>query len=107
MYIANWNIEEMTGYKPMTTFYTDFSIADNFGIKAVKGTFKDVESCLDCMSYKYITELTMVLNWKIWEHYKKNEELARTYDTMWRKMCSWVEKNFEEYQLKYYYMITD
>ena len=24
--IIDWNIEEMTGYKPMTTFYRDFSI---------------------------------------------------------------------------------
>lgn len=24
--IANWNIEQMTGYKPKTTFYTDFSM---------------------------------------------------------------------------------
>ena len=40
MNIKNWNIEEMTGYKPITTFYQDFSIADNFGINAIKDTFK-------------------------------------------------------------------
>lgn len=29
--IKTWNIEAMTGYKPRTTFYEDFSIADHFG----------------------------------------------------------------------------
>lgn len=40
MTITNWNIEEMTGYKPKTTFYTDFSIADNYGVAAIKDTYK-------------------------------------------------------------------
>ena len=31
MTIKTWNIEELTGYKPFTTFYEDFSIADAFG----------------------------------------------------------------------------
>ena len=30
MTIKDWKIEELTGYKPISTFYTDFSIADNF-----------------------------------------------------------------------------
>lgn len=34
--VKTWNIEEMTGYKPMTTFYEDFSIADAFGQAVVK-----------------------------------------------------------------------
>lgn len=38
MKIKTWNIEAMTGYKPITTFYEDFSIADAFGIAAVRAT---------------------------------------------------------------------
>lgn len=30
--VKTWNIEAMTGYKPRTTFYEDFSIADHFGV---------------------------------------------------------------------------
>lgn len=37
MTIKTWNIEEMTGYKPQTTFYEDFSIADCFGVGATVG----------------------------------------------------------------------
>ena len=39
MKLANWNIKEMTGYTPITTFYTDFSIADQFGVDAIQETF--------------------------------------------------------------------
>lgn len=39
MKIENWRIEELTGYKPITTFYTDFSIADKFGVEAIKDTY--------------------------------------------------------------------
>lgn len=37
--LKNWNVEEATGYKPMTTFYMDFSIADTFGKKAIENTY--------------------------------------------------------------------
>ena len=40
MIIKDWNIEAMTGYKPITSFYRDFSIADKFGIDAIKDTYK-------------------------------------------------------------------
>ena len=36
MKIENWRIEELTGYKPITSFYTDFSIADRFGKQPFK-----------------------------------------------------------------------
>ena len=36
----DWNIEALTGYVPKTTFYMDFSIADKFGIEAIKDTYK-------------------------------------------------------------------
>lgn len=39
MRIKTWNIESMTGYKPRTTFYEDFSIADHFGGPAIRDTY--------------------------------------------------------------------
>lgn len=32
--IPKWDIEEETGYKPFTTFWQDFSIADTYGLQA-------------------------------------------------------------------------
>lgn len=39
MIIPRWNIEEETGYKPFTTFWQDFSIADTYGLQAIQDTF--------------------------------------------------------------------
>ena len=39
--MKDWNIEELTGYKPKTTFYSDFSIAEKFGEDAILETYKN------------------------------------------------------------------
>lgn len=33
--VPKWNVESELGYKPITTFWEDFSIADKFGNEAV------------------------------------------------------------------------
>ena len=106
MKIENWTIEEMTGYKPITTFYTDFSIADKFGVEAIKDTYKRVfqEWKYD---YKYITELAMVLNWKLWRWYGKNDELSMLYDSLWKAIDGWCIDNLKGKELEYYYKTTD
>ena len=86
MMIADWNIKEMTGYEPLTTFYTDFSLAEMFdGVEGIKDTYKRAFEGWK-HDYKYLTELYMVLNWKIWEHYETNREFAVLYDKLWRKL---------------------
>ena len=106
MKIEDWTIEEMTGYKPITTFYTDFSIADKFGVEAIKDTYKGVfqEWKYD---YKYITELAMVLNWKLWRWYGKNDELSMLYDSLWKEIDGWCIDNLKGKELEYYYKTTD
>ena len=39
--VPMWNIESETGYKPRTTFWQDFSIADAFGGDAVRTIITD------------------------------------------------------------------
>lgn len=104
--MKNWNIEELTGYKPITTFYTDFSIADKFGADAIKDTynraFKEWKT-----EIKYITELVMVLNWKSFEHYKTNLEYSKLYSELYEELDSWCCDNLNEEQLDYYFTTTD
>ena len=38
--VPDWNIEKLTGYKPITTYYSDFSIAEKFGLKEVENTYR-------------------------------------------------------------------
>lgn len=104
--MKTWNIEAMTGYKPMTTFYEDLSIADMFGAGAIRETYRDVFAAWKA-DYKYITEFIMALNWKIWEHYGKNDAYAKLYDELWRKADEWAVSNLKGEELTYYLRTTD
>ena len=59
---------EEAGYKVQTTFWEDFTIADFFGVKAIQDTFDRAFGEWK-KDYKYLTELILVLNHKIWQHY--------------------------------------
>jgi len=67
------------GYKRITTFYSDLSIAECYGERSVKETFNDV--CKNWIGdYKYFTEFVMCLNYKSWEMYSKGKEgLSKLY----------------------------
>lgn len=107
MKITTWNIENLTGYKPKTTYFEDFSIADLFGIGAIKETYKNALETAKFMGYVYLTELVMVLNWKIWEHYENNNDYGILYDKLWRKASQYAEKHLKKDELSYYYATID
>ena len=107
MLFKNWNIEEMTGYTPITTFYMDFSIADRFGISAIKDTYRRGLETAKALGYKEFTEFIMVLNWKIWEHYQHNDAFAELYDDLWRKTDDLARETLQGEELMYYYRTTD
>ena len=97
---------EMTGYEFKTTFWSDFSIADRFGKSAVQDTFdRAFEEWKS--DYVYLTELVIVLNWKIWEHYHTNEPLAKLYDSLWRKADAYACDNLKDEELSYFFRTTD
>ena len=107
MRIKTWNIEAMTGYKPITTFYEDFSIADQIGLAAVKDTYKRGLKSAQFMGYKELTEFVMVLNWKIWEHYETNTQLARLYNDLWEKADLYATENLKGEEFAYFCHTTD
>lgn len=90
-----------------TTFWQDFTIADHFGKTAVLDTynraFKEWKT-----NYVYLTELVLVLNWKIWEHYEKGEHtLAILYDKLWKEADEYAVNNLKGEELEYFYKTTD
>lgn len=104
----DWNIEAMTGYKPKTTFYMDFSIADRFGANAIKDTYnRAMKEWID--DIEYVTELYMVLNWKIWEHYEDNPEYGELYQSLWDKCEREISKHYrnDKEAMSYFYRTTD
>ena len=106
MNIKNWNIEEITGYKPITTFYTDFGIAEKFGKDAILDTYNRVfDGWKD--NYKYLTELVMVLNWKIWEHNKSNPQFADIYNDLWLKTDEYAIEHLEDEEQNYFLRTID
>lgn len=118
-YNTKWNIEEVTGYKPLTTFWTDFNIAEAFGVEAIKDTYN--RAFTEWRSnVQYLTELVMVLNWKLWYFYNlatkdETEEAdraiadtySRVYNDLWEEADLWCGENLKGEDAEYYYRVTD
>ena len=99
-------VEQQIGYRPFTTFYEDFSIAEEFGEDAIIETYDRAFEEWKT-NYKYITEFVMILNWKIFEHYEKNDNLAELYDELWKRADLWCCENLKGEELSYFYRTTD
>lgn len=106
MTVENWTIQEQTGYVPKTTFYTDFSIADKFGVDAIKDTYKRAFNEWKTNT-EFVTELAMVLNWKIWRWHEHNNEYAQLYNELWQKTDKWCMDHLKGQNLTYYIQTTD
>ena len=104
--VEDWTIQEITGYVPQTTFYTDFSIADQYGLEAIQDTYnRSFNSWKN--NYIYITELVMVLNWKIWRWYEHNEGYALLYNKLWEELDQYCLDHLKGEELEYYIRTTD
>lgn len=94
-------------YEFKTTFWMDFTIAEHFGIEAVKDTFERAfkEWRNDVV---YVTELALVMNWKCWRHWEEgNHELGRYYSDRYYEVREWCLDNLEGDDLRYYFETTD
>ena len=106
MKIENWTIQELTGYEVKTTFYTDFSISEIFGVDSIRSTY------IQCFNewkenYEYITELCMVLNWKMFRWYEVRDEYYELYKLLYTELDQWCVNNLKGEELEYYYQTTD
>lgn len=98
---------ELNGYEVQTTYYQDFTIADAFGVDAVKDTYKQAFKEWK-HNVVYLTEIVLVLNHKIWEHhYKNNTGLMIAYDTLWKEADKYCMTVLSDEDLDYYLRTTD
>ena len=115
MTVERFDSERAFGYKQITTFYEDFSIAERIGgVKAIEDTFnrafKEWKS-----DYKYLTELVMVLNWKMWRWADSEEDkifdldklFYETYLKLWEQADAYACENLKGEELSYFYRTTD
>lgn len=89
-----------------TTFWDDFTIADAFGLNAIQDTFDRAFNEWKS-DYKYLTDLVMVLNHKIWFWYKKDDSIAKLYNTLWMKADGYAVNNLTGDELNYFLEVTD
>lgn len=105
---ANFNAATAeNGYKSFTTFYSDLTIADCFGIEAIKDTYnRVVRDWFD--NTEYFTEFVMSLNYKCWEMYDKgNEALSRLYGDLFQQAQDKVYDEWDKEAADYYWRTTD
>ena len=89
-----------------TTFWLDFTIADAFGLEAIQDTynraFEEWKS-----DYRYLTDLVIVLNHKIWQWHEKNDNYALLYNDLWMKTHDYALDTLKGKEFEYYYSKTD
>lgn len=96
-----WNNEH--DYKG---FWKDFTIADRFGVSAIKDTYERAfEGWKD--NVEYYASLVMTLNHKIWEWYEKDEAVAKLYNELWMRADDYGRDNFKGKEAEYYFNFLD
>ena len=89
-----------------TTFWQDFSIADRFGANAIKDTFnRAFNEWKD--DYKYLTDLVIVLNWKCWDWYEKDQKISELYSKLYEKANRYALSHLKGDELSYFFRVTD
>lgn len=91
------------------TFYQDFQIADKIGgAKGVQDTYNRVKkNWLD--NARAWGEVSCALNWRLWDLYESNEELARLYESLWMESqkLGWAKGNKDKEYAQTYFEVTD
>lgn len=102
-------MEEQTGFKFQTDIWEKFTEAE-----ASKNNLEDIEELYREYfrewhnDVKKVAELSMCMNWKIWEHYyAHNEELSEVYNELWLRVDWYAKDVFVWDDWKYYFSITD
>ena len=107
MPVSVWNSELEIGYTQKTTFWMDFSIADNFGQDAVRDTYNRAFKMWKD-SVIYLTELVLVLNRKCWQwNDDGNAALSDLYSDLFYKTQAYAYENLKGADLDYFWRTTD
>lgn len=91
----------------MSTFHTDFKIAEVFGVEAIKDTWNRAFAEWKT-DYKMLTDLVICVNERCWLWYeKKNNELSELYSDFYYKGRDYALDNLKGEEFQYYYRMTD
>lgn len=76
------------------TFYSDFQIADSFGEKGVRDTYRLVKNGWSDNPAAW-GEVVCALNWRLWDLYETNEALAKIYQDLWQEAQDFGYETFK------------
>jgi hypothetical protein len=100
------NFLNSVGKERKTTFFSDLSIAECYGVDSITDTCnRVVKSWKD--DVVYMSEFVVALNQKIWQHYEKNKDLAKVYNDLWLECDDFCRDHFKGEDLDYYYIYID
>lgn len=93
--------------RPESTFYADFSVADYYGEKAIQDTFNRAFNGWKS-NVKMFTELTAMLNHKLWFWYECGiTEYSELYDKLWKQADAYGCDTFKDDELKHFLYVLD
>lgn len=99
-------LEEELGYKLETTFWEEFTIAETYGADAIREHYDLVFSQWKD-DLRYLTELVLVLNWKIATWFGVDDQIGLTYDELWREADFYAVNTLKGDDLHYYLSTLD
>ena len=92
-----------------TTFCRDFMTAELYGVAAIRDTFNRAFAGWK-HAHKYLTELAMTLNHRIWHWYHKageNDDRTILYNNLWNKLMDWCRANLKGEELQFFEAVLD
>ena len=99
-------IEQKLGYELETTFWEEFSIAETYGADAIREHYEMVFSQWKG-NLKYLTELVLVLNWKVAIWFGVDDRLGLTYDELCAEADAYALSTLKGDDLHYYLSTLD
>lgn len=98
--------EKMLDYKFESSFWEEFSIAENYGGDAVRKHYDLVFSQWKD-NLKFLTELVLVLNIKIFIWYGVDDSIGKMYDQLWKETDGYALDTLKGEDLHYYLSTLD
>jgi len=99
-------LEKMLDFKFESTFWEEFSIAEDYGVDGVKEHYNLVfPQWKD--NLKYLTELVLVLNIKLFLWFKVDDDLGRMYEKLWMETDQYALNTLKGDELHYYLHTLD
>lgn len=87
-------------------FMNDFIIANQFGEKAIRDTYKRAfDEWKD--NVEYFASLVLTLNHLMWFYYNKDEKIAKIYTGLWLNADSYGFNHFKGDDASYYFDFLD